>query len=245
MTDYDSYPLGDFPLDSGEVLPSASLAYKTYGDSSLPCIVYPTWFVSAIGDNEWLMGPDRALSPQRYFIVIPALFGNGQSTSPSNSSIRPFPRITTRDNVTAQHRLLTEKLAVTHVRCILGWSMGASHTYQWITQFPHFTDLAVPFCGSARTAIHNQVFLESVKAALLAAKGAQSAGSGFGQSGEMRAWTDDEARIGLKAMARVYAAWGFSQRFYRESVFVSALGYRSLEEFMVNFWEEWALSKGE
>jgi hypothetical protein len=43
-----------------------------------------------------------------------------------------------------------------------------------------------------------------------------------------------------------YAGWGFSQTFYREKVYEIAptLGFKDLEDFMVNFWEAWALSKG-
>ncbi|RDA87247.1 hypothetical protein CP532_1353 [Ophiocordyceps camponoti-leonardi (nom. inval.)] len=246
MADYQTHQLGDLALESGQVLPAAFIAYKTYGDASLPCIIYPTWFSGSISDNEWLIRQDGPLSPLRYFIVVPALFGNGQSSSPSHTgSPRPFPRVTVRDNVTAQHRLLTEILSVTHARCVLGWSMGAAQTYQWITQFPDFCDLAVPFCGSARTALHNQVFLEGVKAALLAAKGKSSAGSCCGETAgdEARPWSEEEAAVGLKAVGRVYAGWGFSQAFYRERLYEKELGYRSLEDFMRDFWEAWALSK--
>ncbi|KYK61150.1 homoserine acetyltransferase family protein [Drechmeria coniospora] len=247
--DYQTYDLGDIKLESGETLEKASIAYKTFGDASNPAIIYPTWFSGRISDNEWLIGDDKALSPKRYYIIVPALFGNGQSTSPSNRSRPsgcPFPKITLRDNVTAQHRLVTEQLKIQHARCILGWSVGASQTYQWLTQFPDFTDIAVPFCGSARTSLHNQVFLEGVKSALLAAKGATSAGSASGEdhrSQKYRTWTKDESVAGLKALGRVYAGWGFSQAFYRERLYETALGYKNLEDFMVNYWESWALSK--
>lgn len=45
----------------------------------------------------------------------------------------------------------------------------------------------------------------------------------------------------------MYAGWGFSQSFYRERLYEKAptLGFKDLEDFMVNFWEAWALSKGE
>ena len=90
--------------------------------------------------------------------------------------------------------------------------MGAGQTYQWITQYPDFADLAVPFCGSARTSLHNQVFLEGVKSALLAAKGIPSAGvKEDGAKGEgvdeKRVWTEEEKTVGLKALGRVYSGW--------------------------------------
>ncbi|PHH66324.1 hypothetical protein CDD80_960 [Ophiocordyceps camponoti-rufipedis] len=235
MADYDSYPLGDFTLSSGQVLPSAHLAFKTYGSPSSPCIIYQAYYGGLIADNEWLIGENRALNPGRFFIVIPALFGNGQSSSPSNTTLRPFPNITIRDNVTAQHRLLTEKLGVHHAHCILGWNMGACVTFQWIAQFPTFADLAVPICGAARARPHNQLCVRGVQAAVLAARGASS-------TDEAGTWTEEQARVGLRAAATIFPAWLFSPAWYRERKF-EGLGFASVEEFLVGFWEKLLLSK--
>ena len=115
------------------------------------------------------------------------------------------------DNVRAQYFLVTEHLGIKHLRAVLGWSMGGGQTFQWATQYPDFMDLAVPFCGSARTSLHNQVFLEGVKSALLAAKQISSAGSGKGgvkvDGQNYRIWTNEEKTVGLKALGRVYAGW--------------------------------------
>ncbi|KAL4809220.1 Alpha/Beta hydrolase protein [Aspergillus unguis] len=246
--DYEIFKLGDWELQSGAKLIDAHLAFKTFGDPKLPAIVYPTWFSGAISDNFWLIGEDKTLNPQNYFIIIPALFGNGQSTSPSNYPVKgEWPKVSFYDNVRAQYKLVTEHLHIKHLRAVIGWSMGGAQTYQWTTQYPDFMDLAVPFCGSARTALHNQVFLEGVKSALLAAKSILSAGSGQGgvvASGQtLREWTPAEKEVGLKAFGRGYAGWGFSQAFYREKLYETALGFKDLEGFMLNFWEVWALSK--
>jgi hypothetical protein len=125
--------------------------------------------------------------------------------------------------------------------------MGAGQTFQWATQYPDFMDIAVPFCGSAKTSLHNQVFLEGVKAAVLGGKGMSSAGvcAGEGIKGVARIWSEKEKEVGLKALGRVYAGWGFSQAFYREKIYESEMGYKDLEDFMINFWEDWALKKGE
>lgn len=247
MPDYEKYDLGDFNLQGGGVLPGAWIAYKTFGDRGSPAILYPSWYSGAIADNEWLVGEDKALNPKEYFIIITALFGNGQSISPSNSDISPFPDVTFYDNVKAQHQLLTQKLNIPHLRMVTGWSMGAGQTFQWATQYPDFVDIAVPFCGSAKTSIHNQVFLEGVKSALLAAHGVSSAGSTYGRAetagSEKRTWTDEEKTVGLKAFGRGYAGWGFSQAFYRHKLHEKNYGAKDLEDFMVTFWEAWALSK--
>lgn len=241
------YRLGNWELQSGQVIPNAEIAYKTFGDASSPSIIYPTWFSGAIADNEWLIGDDKALNPQKYYIIIPALFGNGQSSSPSNTDLNPFPDCTFYDNVRAQHKLVTEHLGITHARAVLGWSMAASQAYQWVTQYPDFVDLAIPFCGAAKVSIHNTVFLESLKGALLAVKKQCTAGAckgGFLAPGEYRTWSAEEKDVGLKAFGRVYAGWGFSQTFYREKIYESVLGFKGLEDFLVNFWEKWATSKG-
>ncbi|CAI6336601.1 unnamed protein product [Periconia digitata] len=247
--DYQTYNLGDFKLQSGKVLPNAFVAYKTLGDSSLPAIIYPTWYSGEISAILWLTGPNKTLDPSNYYIIIPALFGNGQSTSPSNTpSLRPFPKVTFYDNVRAQHELVTKHLGITHARAVLGWSMGAGQTYQWATQFPGFMDLIVPFCGSAKTSLHNQAMLEGVKSALYAAQGKSSYGVASGDAeaekeGGYVGFTDETKVVGLKALGRVYSGWGFSQAFYRERLFEKVLGFKDIEDFMVNFWEKWACGK--
>jgi homoserine acetyltransferase len=84
--------------------------------------------LQAIADNEWLIGEKQVLNPKKYFIIITALFGNGESTSPSNSDIKPWPNVTFFDNVKAQHKLVTTHLGIEHARSVLGWSMGAGQT---------------------------------------------------------------------------------------------------------------------
>src|SRR5699024_4731546 len=154
--------------------------------------------------------------------------GNGLSSSPSNTP-EPcdgprFPRTTFGDNVSCQYRLLTERLGIDRLRLVLGWSMGAGQTYQWGVSYPDVMDALLPFCGSSRTAPHNVVFLEGIKAALTA----DAAFDG--------GWYVEQPRIGLRALARVYAGWGYSQAYYWQEEW-RRLGYSSLEDFLVGFWE--------
>jgi pimeloyl-ACP methyl ester carboxylesterase len=104
-------------------------------------------------------------------IVVDQL-GNGLSSSPSNTAApfdrMRFPTVTIRDDVAAQHRLLTEELGVRRLALVVGWSMGAPQAYQWVVSHPDMVDRIAPFCGTARTSPHNAVFLEGVRAALTA-----------------------------------------------------------------------------
>lgn len=45
-TPNDIFRLGDFPLQSGEVLPGAYLAYKTFGDPKNPVIINTTCYAA-------------------------------------------------------------------------------------------------------------------------------------------------------------------------------------------------------
>ncbi|VUC29301.1 unnamed protein product [Clonostachys rosea] len=240
------FHLGDLQLKSGKLLPNAFIAYKTFGDSQNPAILNPTFYAGSIGDSARLVSDAHAsLNPKKYFIVIPALIGNGESISPSNTpSLREsFPVITYEDNVRAQYRLITEKLGLKHLKAVVGHSMGGMQAYQWAVQYPEFMDAIMPICASAKTAIHNNIFLEGVKSALIAARSGQSEGIGKGQkypSGG--SWTIEQKEAGLRAFGRVYAGWGFSQTWYREKRYMEAFGPTDADDFLINFWESWALS---
>ncbi len=220
-TDHETFRLGNVTLQSGEVLPDAWLAYKTYGaldDSASNVVVLPTFYTGTHRRNEGFFGAGRAIDPARHFIVSVNMFGNGLSSSPSNTPPPHdgprFPGTTLFDNVACQHRLLTERLGVERIALVAGWSMAGCQSYQWAVQYPDWVDAILPFCASARTSIHNWVFLEGVKAALLA--DADFARGDYGSP----------PVTGLKAFGRVYAGWAFSQTFYREKLF-ERLGYDS------------------
>ncbi len=173
MSDYDLFELGDLALQCGKTLPEAILAYKTYGQlapdrSNL--ILYPTSYGAQHFDTEWLIRRDRVLDPGKWFIVIPNMFTNGLSTSPSNCveeyRFGNWPEITHVDNVAAQRRLLHEVFEVEHIALIYGWSMGAQQALHWGALYPGEVERICAVCSSARTSPHNLVFIEGVKAAL-------------------------------------------------------------------------------
>ena len=76
--------------------------------------------------------------------------------------------MTVYDNVSVQHKLVTEHFGIERLVLVTGWSMGAGQTYQWAVSYPEMGPRILPFCGSAKTSEHNIVFLEGVKAALTA-----------------------------------------------------------------------------
>lgn len=236
--DYEIYDLGDFQLQRGATIRDCKLAYKTFGnlnDAKDNVIVYPTWYSGQHYDNEWLIESGMALDPDKYFIIIPNMFGNGLSSSPSNTpepyNADRFPDVTAYDNVKAQQHLVSKKFGIERIKMVTGWSMGALQAFHWAAMFPDMVERIAPFCGSAKCSRHNFVFLEGVKAALCA--------DAAWENGRYK----EKPEKGLRAMARVYAGWGFSQDFYRAELDLKALGFSSLEDFLVAFWEGFFLPK--
>lgn len=224
--DYGSFEAGDVTLQSGAVFPALKLAYQTYGTLSPArdnAILYPTSFSAQHYDTEWLIRPDGVLDPSRYFIIVPNLFGNGLSSSPSNSS-GSFPNVTYHDAIAVQHRLLTERLGISKLALVYGWSMGGMQAYHWAACYPDMVERAAVVCGSARCAPYNHVFLEGVKAAL-------TADPAFRDSRSV-----EKPVAGIRAMGRVYAGWAMSHRFYRDEIWREA-GFTSLEDYLVRAWD--------
>ena len=207
----NNYELGDIELLSGETLLSAKLAYKTYGalnSDKNNVILLPTFYTGTHKRNEGFFGANRAINPEKHFIISINLFGNGLSTSPSNADKKQrgskFPTITLWDNIKCQHELLTKNFDIEKIALVTGWSMAGCQSYQWAAQYPDMVEAILPFCASAKTSEHNFVFLEGVKAALCA--------DPIWNNGDYSSPPIE----GLKAFGRVYAGWAFSQYFFRE-----------------------------
>ncbi len=226
-SDVTVFEAGDLALTSGQTLPGARLVYKAYGTLNAArdnVIVAPTHYAGQHTDTAWLVGEGKALDPRHWFILIPNMLGNGLSSSPSNTPAPfdgpRFPKVTLADNIRLQHRLLTQGLGVTRVQLVVGFSMGAQQAYHWAALYPELVARIAPICGSARTARHNFVFLEGLKAALTA----DSAFAGGSYA--------TPPVTGLKAFARVYAGWMFSQAFYRERIDQTQMGAPDLQTFL-------------
>jgi homoserine O-acetyltransferase/O-succinyltransferase len=222
------YGLADYRLQSGDVIRDASIVYKTYGTLSPAkdnVILYPTSYSATHSELEWLIGAKGILDHTKWFVIIPNMFGSGLSSSPSNTVEYPS-LVTSTDNVHAQRRLLQDVFGIERLAGVYGFSMGAQQAYHWAALYPDAVDRIVVVCGSARTAVHNQVFLLSVASILEAAP--EHIGNGRFSAPPTAA---------LRAFGRSYAAWAMSQDFYRAGLHLSVLKAASLEDFLRTQWE--------
>jgi homoserine O-acetyltransferase len=175
MPDYAIFELDTVNLQSRVTLHNVQLAYKTYGKLDPTCnnvVFMPTFYGGQHAEVEGMIEAGRALDPERYYIIVPNMFGNGLSSSPSNTpppfDRAAFPNMTLYDNVSCQHRLITERLGISQIKLVVGFSMAAQQAFHWGAVYPDMVEAIAPICGSARTSLHNFLFLEGVKAALLA-----------------------------------------------------------------------------
>lgn len=225
------FTLKSFALQCGAVLPEAQIIYQTYGelaDDRSNVILYPTSYGAQHTDIDWLVRSDGILDPTRWFIIIPNMFGNGLSSSPSNCEDCGLAEqefwFTHVDNITAQERLLREVFGIEQIALVYGWSMGAQQAYHWGALYPDRVARIAALCGTAKTTDHNQIFLLSLRAALTADPT---------WNGQRFEGMPDR---GFRAFARIYASWAASQAFYREGIYYK-LGYDSLEDYLLRGWE--------
>ena len=167
----------DFRFGTGETLPSLNLHYRTIGtpqrDASgvvrnAVMILHGTGgtgaaFLSQTFGGE-LFGAGQILDATRYFIILPDGIGHGKSSKPSDGLHARFPKYTYDDMVRAQHAMLVDGLKVTHLRLVLGTSMGAMHCWVWGEMYPDFADGLVPLASApAQIAGRNRIMRTMIR----------------------------------------------------------------------------------
>ncbi len=163
-----------FTFNSGEKLDDLRIHYYTIGDKSKPAVLLlhgtnqPVKALLAEGFAGQLFGPGQALDSSKYFIIIPESIGSGKSSKPSDGLRMAFPRYDYDDMVTAQYRLLKEGLGISHLRLVMGYSMGGMQTWLWGEKYPAMMDALVPMASqpnelSGRNWMLRRMLIESIK----------------------------------------------------------------------------------
>jgi homoserine O-acetyltransferase/O-succinyltransferase len=149
--------LKDFRFRDGERLPALKMHVTTLGTphrnaagqvDNAVMVLHGTGgtgkqFLSPQFADE-LYGVGQPLDIRKYWIILPDNIGHGGSSKPSDGLRMRFPKYDYDDMVEAQHRMLTEGLGVTHMRLIMGTSMGCMHSFVWGEAYPDFASALMP-----------------------------------------------------------------------------------------------------
>ncbi|KAL8733205.1 MAG: hypothetical protein Q9166_002222 [cf. Caloplaca sp. 2 TL-2023] len=228
-TGVEHYSISSFKFTSGQSL-DIRVAYRCFNSSAKRTVCIPTCYGGRINTTLTFTGrdrdgEDRAL--QAYRVVVVAMLGNGESSSPSNDL--NFPKdLDYRDCINSQYDLLTKHLGIKELEAVIGFSMGGQQAYHWACMYPKFVRYVVPVCSSAKTSLHNYAFIEGPKTALI--------NSIDYQDGAYQT-KDIKPTRGLRAFGRTYCAWAMSAPWFRERRFEN-LGFNNVEEFIKNNWED-------
>jgi homoserine O-acetyltransferase len=177
----DHFAVREFRFASGEVLPELRIHYRTIGVPrkdgrgvvrNAVLILHGT---TGSGTNflrpEFageLFGKGQPLDATRHYIILPDGIGHGGSSKPSDGLRARFPHYRYRDMIAVQHRLLTERLHVEHLRLIIGTSMGGMHTWLWGQTYPEFMDALLPLASlptqiSGRNRVWRRIITDAIR----------------------------------------------------------------------------------
>lgn len=172
--------LRNFRFQSGETLAELRIHYRTYGSPRRDAsgvarnAVLITHGTTGSGAQfvrpdfaGQLFGPGQPLDATTHFIVLPDGIGHGKSSKPSDGLHARFPHYGYRDMVEAQRRLLVEALGVSHLRLVMGTSMGGMHTWLWGQLYPDMMDALMPLASlPTQIAGRNRVWRRTVTDAI-------------------------------------------------------------------------------
>lgn len=164
--------LGVCKLTGGGEIASCRLGYRTWGRLNVEhsnAVVFPTWLEGTSSNVQDWVGADKLVDPAKYFVIAVDALGNGVSSSPSNSTSQhgpQFPKFEMQDMVDAEYRLVTETLHLTHLRAVVGISMGGMQTFEWMVRYPAFMDMAIPITGSPRPTSYDLLVYRNTEYAL-------------------------------------------------------------------------------
>ena len=179
-----------FTFKSGQVIPSFTLRYETYGtlnatrdNAILICHALSGdhhcagWHSPADRKPGWwnnLIGPGKAVDTRRFYVICANVLGGCQgSTGPSSlnpETDRPygtlFPFVTIRDMVRAQ-KLLLEHLGIAELHGVIGGSMGGMLALLFAIEFPHAVRRVLAMATTGRESAQAIAFNEVGRQAIM------------------------------------------------------------------------------
>ena len=176
-------------LESGDIIDSFKLAFKTYGklnadktNAILVCHAltgdqYVAGNNPITGREGWwsrMVGPNKPIDTNKFFVICSNVLGGcAGSTGPkelqNGSDVAyggNFPSVTIKDMVKAQS-LLIESLNIEKLFSVIGGSMGAMQALQWAIDFPDKILNVIHIAGALKHSAQNIAFHEVGRQAIM------------------------------------------------------------------------------
>jgi homoserine O-acetyltransferase/O-succinyltransferase len=153
--------LGECVLESGAVIADCKIGYVTLGQLNAErsnAILFPTFYGGVTAPIVAYLGPGKLVDTDKYFVIVVDSFGNGISSSPSNSLKQAgaaFPAMSIRDMVRQQKRMLGQHFKLDRLHAVMGISMGAMQAFEWAVWAPQFAEKFVAIAGSPQLATYD------------------------------------------------------------------------------------------
>ena len=186
---YKTFGPIELKLDGGHLLKSTSIAYNTWGklnakksNAILIChaltgdqfVTGKNPITNRKGWWENIVGPNKILDTNKYFIICTNVLGGCMGTTgPSSVNLdtsRPygmeFPIFTIKDMVNLQLKLI-ESLNIDKLFSIIGGSMGGMQVLEWAASYPDKLYSAIPIATSYRHSAQNIAFHEVGRQAIM------------------------------------------------------------------------------
>lgn len=172
---------GKYRFRDGDTLPQLRLHYAVLGqphrdqqggvDNAILVLHWTNASSQALLVPEYreaLFGPGAPFDVTRFLVIIPDDIGHGQSSKPSDGLRAGFPHYGYGDMVDLQHKLVAETLGVSHLRAIVGISMGCMNAWQWAETYPDAMDAIMPIACfpapiSGRNLLWRRMSIDDIK----------------------------------------------------------------------------------
>jgi homoserine O-acetyltransferase len=167
------HTLKNFKFVSGEILEEAVVEYITFGNPKYDkagkinnAIVYcHGWsgdFASVRKIDE-LTSKGEVFDKDKYFFISLSCLGSPGSFSPSTSNLGTnFPEYVIKDMVNFQIAFLKDKFNISHLKGIIGNSMGGFEVLTWASNYPDYMDFVISLVSSYKVAGHNYALFKQM-----------------------------------------------------------------------------------
>ena len=160
------FTLKEFKFNNGEVLKDAKVEYITFGTPQYDdngiisnAVIYfhgssgCCYSVKRICED---IGVGELFDSDKLFFISVSALGCPNSTSPSVSGLmNKFPEYDVEDMVNFQKQFIEEKFGITHVKGLIGNSMGGFEVLTWGCVYPDSVDFIISLVSSFKVGGHN------------------------------------------------------------------------------------------